>query len=493
MTTMPRAGLTPYISFDRTCGVPFYTQIYNGYRTAIVSGRLGPGQRLPSTRTVAAELRISRLPVLNAFDQLLHEGYLEGKVGSGTYVRDCIPDEVARPMRLRRPTPSRVRPAMLAPDIDGTLCVEGSGTFRSLPALDRFPNGTFARLIRRHATHLPADLLAGGDPAGYLPLREAIADYLRIARDVDCDAGQVVILSGSQMGLRVAAMALTTSESAVCMEDPGYRGARSALAVSAAMVIPIAVDGEGIDVPAIARLGPRAKLAYVTPSHHYPLGASMAVSRRLELLSWADHNNSWILEDDYDCEFRYSSRPMGALQGMDTRGRVIYLGTFSTVLFPALRLGYAVVPRDVVHRFVGMRETLDLFSPSLYQLVLTDFLREGHFARHLRRMRAIYLARRDALIAAIHEYAADVLLVGNTDAGLHLVTFLPEGVDDQEVVRQAAQRGLFPMALSTCYATSASRSGLIIGFGGSHERVLMSAIRILGGIIRSSFEGSRHA
>jgi GntR family transcriptional regulator/MocR family aminotransferase len=489
MKAAPSAGLSPYIPFDRSSGVPFYSQIYDGYRVAILSGRLGPGQRLPSTRTLASELQISRLPVLNAFEQLLHEGYLEGKVGSGTYVRDCIPDEIARPMRLRRPMSAPLpvhTPASPAPDIALERGDGGAGTFASIPALDRFPHETFARLTRKHAANLPPELLSYGDPAGYLPLREAVAAYLRTARAVDCDAGQVIILSGSQMGLRVSAMALATPESVVCIEDPGYRGARHALASGSTNVVPIPVDGDGIDVAAISRLGSQAKLAYVTPSHQYPLGMSMAVSRRLELLGWAERNDAWILEDDYDSEYRYSSRPLGALQGMDTSGRVIYLGTFSKVLFPAMRLGYVVVPHGMVKQFIRMRETFDLFSPTLYQLVLADFLREGHFARHLRRMRAVYLARRDALIAAIEHDADDVLTVGNTDAGLHLVAYLPDGADDREVHRRAARQGMFPTALSTCYANGASRPGLILGFGGSDECALTGAVRRLAGVIRET-------
>ncbi len=485
MKTAPSAAVTPFIPFDRSSPTPYYTQIYDGYRTAILAGRLGPGQRLPSTRTLASELRISRLPVLNAFEQLLHEGYLEGKVGSGTYVLDCIPDEVARPLRLGRPDPRPPRPAVLSADFGGEHPDRAFGMFKSLPALDKFPHETFARLTRRHAAHLRDDLLAYGDPAGYLPLREAIAAYVRTARAVDCDAGQVIILSGSQMSLRVAAMALTTQDSIVCMEEPGYSGARHALSVGTGTIAPIAVDEDGIDVAAISRLGSQARVAYVTPSHQYPLGVSLGVSRRLELLTWAERNDSWILEDDYDSEFRYASRTLGALQGMDSSGRVIYIGTFSKVLFPALRLGYAVVPHDLISTFIRMRETFDVCSPILYQLVLTDFLTEGHFARHLRRMRAVYLGRRDALIAAIRDHADDVLTVENTDAGLHMVAFLPEGVDDRDVARRAREQGLFPIPLSTCYASNPKRSGLIIGFGGSEPAAITAAIKGLGVIIRA--------
>jgi GntR family transcriptional regulator/MocR family aminotransferase len=475
----------PIIPFDRSSPVPFYLQIYEGVRAAITSGRLTPGQRLPSTRTLAEELRISRYPVFSAFDQLLQEGYLDGKVGSGTFVRYNIPDEVSRPIGARRPAPHAESTPVVrtAPASKSDGASETGPLAVNSPALDQFPNELFARFIRRHAT-APPDLLAYGDPAGYGPLREAIVEYLRTARAVDCDAGQVIIVNGSQMGLIISALALTTPDSNVCVEEPGYPGARQALGTMGATIIPVRVDSDGIEVGALARLDSPVSLTYVTPSRQYPLGMSMGLARRLELLRWAAKASAWIIEDDYDSEFRYVSRPVGSLQGMDSDSRVIYLGTFSKVLFPALRLGYMVVPRHLVDRFVQVRATLDLLSPALSQLVVNDFLREGHFARHLRRMRAVYMARRDALLEALQEDAADVLTVGNTDAGLHVAAFLREGVDDHEVVRRARSRGLFPSALSSCYMGSGERSGLLIGFGGSDEVVLTSAVRTLAQLIR---------
>jgi GntR family transcriptional regulator/MocR family aminotransferase len=453
---------------------------------AIVAGQLRPGQRLPSTRILAADLQISRFSVLSAFGHLLEEGYLNGRVGSGTYVADVIPDDLAKPIRVRNPSSRLIdEPSGPASMMHGSARADALGTFTvSLPALNRVPNDVFSHLIRRHATDVPVEFLAYGDPAGYLPLREAIADYLRTARAVDCVASQVIIVSGSQMGLFITAMALTAADSSVCVEEPGYRGTKRALAASRAQIIAVAVDGEGMNVAALAALGRSVSMVCVTPSHQYPLGMSMELSRRLELLSWAAQNEAWILEDDYDSEFRYSSRPLGALQGMDTKGRVIYLGTFSKVLFPALRVGYLVVPSSLVESFVEIRESLDLFPPILNQLILTDFLREGHFARHLRRMKAIYRSRRDALIRAIEQHAADVLAVGHADAGLHLVASLPEGVHDTEVVRRAARHGLFPQALSACYVTGAARSGLILGFGGSNERQLTTGVIELSKVIR---------
>jgi GntR family transcriptional regulator / MocR family aminotransferase len=478
------SAILPCIPFDRASGVPFYRQIYEGYRRAIVSGLLRPGQRLPSTRALATELKISRLPAVIAYEQLLHEGYIDGKVGVGTYVNASIPDELAKPVLVRGPAnPSR--PVAAPPRLSVASDPGPLGPFRvSLPALDLFPDKIWSRLVYRHAKRLPVELMAYGDPAGYLPLREAIAQYLRVARAVRCEANQVLITSGSQMALQLCAMALLKHGDAVCVEEPGYPGARDALKTAGATLVPISVDDEGIDVGAIAALGGRVRAAYVTPSHQYPLGFSMTASRRFELLDWAQRNQGWILEDDYDSEFRYASRPIGSLQGLDAASRVIYIGTFSKVLFPSLRVGYVVVPADLSNAFAQAREALDIFSPVLYQLALTDFLQEGHFARHLRRMRAVYLSRRNALVESLRERVGAPLELYNADAGLHLSAFLPKVVDDREVVRRAAQRGIAATALSTCYVGRASRSGLVLGFGGADERQIAQAARTLGGVIR---------
>src|SRR5262249_39687218 len=327
----------PSIPFDPGSAVPFYKQIYEGYRTAILSGRLRPGQRIVSSRALASELRISRLPVVNAYDQLLHEGYIEGRSGAGTFVKETIPDELSKPEIVSRvhqdrkagQTPVPVSPP--TPNAHGEL-----GAFRvSLPALDLFPHKIWSRLLSRHAKNFSNELMAYGEPIGYGPLREAIAEYLRAARAVQCDAAQVLIVSGSQMALQICAMAMQKRGDAVCIEEPGYPGARDALRTSGAELIPVMLDGDGINLGKIAELGRRVRAVYVTPSHQYPLGTSMSASRRLELLEWAERNQSWILEDDYDSEYRYVSRPLGSLQGMDPANRVIYIGTFSKVLFPS--------------------------------------------------------------------------------------------------------------------------------------------------------------
>ncbi|MGH2604529.1 MAG: PLP-dependent aminotransferase family protein, partial [Dehalococcoidia bacterium] len=298
------------------------------------------------------------------------------------------------------------------------------------------------------------------------------------------EADQVLLVAGSQLALQICALALVNPGDAVGVEEPGYPGARDALRVSGGRLTPIAVDAEGIDVAALAAAGFRTRVVYVTPSHQYPLGVSVTAARRLALIDWAEGTGAWILEDDYDSEYRYASRPLGALQGMDAAGRVIYIGTFSKVLFPALRVGYVVVPPELVETFRRLREGLDIFSPTLYQLVLTDFLNDGHFARHLRRMRALYLGRRNALVESLREHAGDLLGPYNTDAGLHLTALLPPGVEDREVVRRAGQHGISATALSTCYLGDASRSGLILGFGGVDEDEIRVSARTLGSVIR---------
>jgi GntR family transcriptional regulator/MocR family aminotransferase len=478
---------TLHLPLDRLSGHPIHSQIYDGLRRAILEARLSPGQRVPSTRALAEDLGVSRLPVLTAYDQLLHEGYLEGRTGSGTFVSAAIPDDLLTPPQppdARAPArrSKRATHAALRPRDEG-----GLGPFRmSLPALDRFPHPMWARLVARRARMLrPADM-AYGDPAGLVALRVAVAEHLRAARAVQCEVEQVLIVSGSQAAARLAATVLLRSGDRVAMEEPGSPLIRAALGAEGADIVPIPVDDEGVSVAALQRRGGRVRAAYVTPSHQYPLGTSMTAARRLALLDWAHREGAWLLEDDYDSEYRYVSRPLGALQGMDAHERVIYIGTFSKVLFPALRVGYVVVPSALRQRFVDARETFDLFSPTLYQLVLADFMSEGHFTRHLRRMRGVYRARRDALLTGLAKHCASGLSVINADAGLHLAVLLKDGLEDRGVVRSMAGRGLTATPLSSCYAGSGGRSGLLLGFGGSTEWRLLEATRLLGEILEES-------
>ena len=477
---------TLHLQIDRTADTPLHRQIYEGLRGAILDGLLRAGQRVPSTRALAQELGVSRLPVLTAYEHLLQEGYLDGKVGSGTFVSDSPPDHLLEshaPRPVSRPPPAhRGRAPSTRARNEGEL-----SPFRlGLPALDQFPHATWARLVARHAHGMTHAQMAYGDPAGLLALRLAIAEHLRGTRAVRCEADQVFIVSGSQAALRLATTVLLGRRDRVAVEEPCYPLAREALSAGGAELVPVPVDEEGIGVTSLSATGARVRAAYVTPSHQYPLGTSMSAGRRQALLEWACRREAWVLEDDYDSEYRYVSRPLPSLQGLDTHDRVIYIGTFSNVLFPAVRVGYLVVPPSLWQRFADAREAFDLRTPTLYQLALAEFLREGHHARHVRRMRGVYRARRDALLTGLARHCGDLVTVHNADAGLHAAVLLPAELDDRDVVRRLVSRGLTGTALSTCYAGSPGRSGLLLGFGGSTENRLLQATRILGDVLREA-------
>lgn len=478
-------GALPQVRLTRDSDVPLYRQVYDGLRRAIIEGLLRPGQRVPSSRALATDLGVSRLSVLTAFDQLRHEGYLSGRVGSGTFVSAALPDDALRSTRISGPANGRrvapaTRPVRRARDEGGLR------PFRmSLPALDEFPNEIWSRIVARRARALTPAMMMYGDPAGLVALRSAVAEHLRTARAVRCEAEQVLIVSGSQAALRIAAAVLVTRGDVVAVEEPGYYGARAALMAAGAELEPIPVDDEGIDVAALHALRRRVRAVYVTPSHQYPLGVSMSAARRMALLDWASREEAWILEDDYDSEYRYVSRPLGALQGMDARDRVVYVGTFSKVLFPSLRVGYLIVPPSLLDEFTRAREAFDVFPPTLYQLALADFIREGHFARHLRRMRLVYERRREALLDGLARHCDGYLSAHNADGGLHLVTRLPKGTDDVAVLRRMTEHKLTAMALSTCYLSEPPQPGLLLGFGGFDERRIAQATRLLGEVLRS--------
>jgi GntR family transcriptional regulator/MocR family aminotransferase len=491
MKTVP-PGIPPVLAVDRTSEAPLYRQLYDGYRAAIVERRLRAGQRLPSTRGLAAELGISRIPVLQAFEQLLAEGYFESRTGAGTFVASSLPDEMTRARRSTAsappPQPGRRMvsrtPEMLRREPEPWL--QGLGAFRvSQPAVDRFPFQVWSSLIARHTRNPRGSLLLYGDPRGYKPFREAIAAYLRTARAVRCDPEQILVVSGSQQALEISARVLLDPGRPVWVEEPGYGGARDVLTVAGARLVPVPVDGEGLDVAAGIALAPQARAAYVTPSHQYPLGAPLSASRRLQLLDWARRSGAWIIEDDYDSEYRYESLPVAALQGLDQDARVIYIGTFSKVLFPALRIGYLVVPADLMASFVAVREAMDIFPPTLYQAALTDFINEGHFGRHLRRMRQLYRERRTALVEALGREIPELEVHGD-QAGLHLAATLPEGFPDRQIAEEAARQGLWAMPLSSCYLGEGARPGLVLGFGGVGAGEVGEGVRRLREVVRST-------
>jgi GntR family transcriptional regulator/MocR family aminotransferase len=476
--------IPPTLTLDPQAGEALHRQLYDRLRDSVLAGALPPGTRLASTRTMAHELGVSRNTVMTAFNQLLAEGYLQGRTGSGTYVTRTLPDDA---LRARRATPAVERAprgrgvsgrgARLIATPVSVVRPAAPAAFRvGLPAVDEFPLELWSRLLARTWRDATFSLLGYGDPAGHLPLRTAIAEHLAVARGVRCAAEQVVIVSGSQQALDLVSRVLLDPGDRVWIEDPGYPGARAALAGAEATIVPVPVDGEGLDVEAGVARAPDAAMAYVTPSHQYPLGVTMSLARRLALLEWARTAGAWVLEDDYDSEYRYAGRPIAALQGLDADGRVIYMGTFSKVMLPSLRLGYLVLPPDVVDAFVAARAVSDRHSPTIDQVAMTEFITEGHFERHIRRMRMLYADRQAALLDAARRHLDGVLDLRPDPAGMHIVARLAAGADDAALSLRAREHRVEAQPLSSYYLSEAPIPGFALGYAAVPERSARAAV-----------------
>ena len=483
------ASPLPIISLDAAASTPLYRQIYEELRAAILNGTLRTGTRLPSTREMAAGFSVSRNTVMNAYDQLLAEGYLEGHVGSGTYVTRSLPDDLlharASLRRVQRISQkgrnfSRLGEVMTTTPVNASPAPDNARPFwPGIPALDAFPSKLWSHLMARYLNHPSHALLGYGEPAGYWPLREAIATYLGAARAVQCEPEQVIVMAGRQQAFDLAARVLLDPDDAAWIEDPGYMGARSVLLGVGARLVPVPIDAEGLSVSAGEARCADARLVYVSPSHQYPLGVTMSLARRLSLLEWASRSGAWILEDDYDSEYRYTGRPLSALQGLDQEGRVIYIGTFSKVMFPALRLGYLIVPRDKVERFITARALVSRFSSTITQAALADFINEGHFSRHIRRMRSLYKERQEILISALRCEMGGLIEIQPDEAGLHLVGWLPEGMSDLLVSQRAEAHGVDAQPFSAFCLKREGRGGLVLGYAGYNERQIRASVRQL--------------
>jgi GntR family transcriptional regulator / MocR family aminotransferase len=490
MRKTPQAPAAPMIVLDRKGDKPLHRQIYDAFRAMILERRLLPGQQIPSTRALADELGISRIPVLNAYAQLLAEGYMESRSGAGTFIKPLLSDQFQGARRAAPGTPERAasdstsRLSRLLPE-NGTQWFRGSGAFTvGQIASDHFPFRIWSELVTRHARRVSANSLNYSDPMGLVEFREVIADYLRTARAVRCEASQIMVVNGSQQGLDLAARVLLDPESPVWIEEPGYELLRYALTLSGCQLVPVPVDGEGLCVAAGIELCADARVACVTPSHQYPLGATMSAARRLQLLEWAHRTAAWIIEDDYDSEYRYESMPVASMQGLDWGARVIYIGTFSKTLFPALRLGYLVLPPALVGRFLAVRQANDLSPSHLYQAALADFIRAGHFTRHIRKTRQLYMERRNALAQALREEFGQEIEILGAEAGMHLVITIPAGLSDQEIAVEAAKEGLWLWPLSAAYVGRDVRQGFILGFGGTKPEDMARHVRRLRRVMR---------
>lgn len=477
-----RTADAPILSLAVTADVdePAYLQLYQQLRGLILSGRLGARDRLPATRVLAGELGLSRGTVVAAFELLQSEGYIESRVGAGALVAPLTPEHLLQvnarvPATRPNDTPEAARkpPPPFHPNA---------------AALDQFPHRDWARAMWTAWRDPPLDRLGNPDPQGHLPLRHAIAEHLGAWRGIACGPEQVFVFSGMTEGMALLGHALLAPGDAVWLEDPGYPLLNRVLAAHGFRPVPVAIDEDGFDVRSGLKAAKRARMAVITPSHQYPLGYTMSLTRRLELLDWARNEDAWIVEDDYASEYRYAGRPLSALMSLDERGRVIYAGAFSKVLFPALRLGYVVAPPSILPR---LRATLARFPSQasiMAQPALAEFMASGQFAAHIRRMRRLYAGRQKLLLDTLARELDGHLSASPAEAGMHVVARLDPRlmVKDADLSARMAATGLVAPALSSYSQLTRPRQGLLLGYAGFADAAMKDAVRRLAIIVRQA-------
>ena len=471
---------------------PIYRQICDAIRDRIVSGELPPGARLPSTRSLASELGVSRRTVLVAYEQLLAEGYVTGRVGSGTRVVPGLAHCHDRSNPGGSPRSTRGAPRLAAfgrrlvrfvPPSRWTL--PGAALpydFRHpLPAVDDLPWVQWRRLTTGCLRETSTGLLGYGPPEGYAPLRAAIARYLYRARGVACDPAYVIIVGGSQQALDLTGRVLVDPDDPIVIEEPQYPGAREVFAAAGARLVPVDVDQHGLDPAQLDAQAPGARLAYVTPSHQFPTGAVLPLERRLALLDWAQRTDAWVVEDDYDSEYRFAGHPIAAIKSLDRAERVIYVGTFSKLLFPALRLGYLVVPPSLAPAFAGAKFLADRHAPTLEQMILARFIDNGHFDRLLRTLRRRVAARHAAMLAALDKYLGERATVSGTSAGLHVLVWLRDVSAERlpSLLKRAALAGVGAYPSTAYYVAPPPRGGLVMAYASMTAEDIRAGIRRL--------------
>ncbi|MEM9217290.1 MAG: PLP-dependent aminotransferase family protein [Cyanobacteria bacterium P01_F01_bin.150] len=483
------------ITLDRTTDIPLYQQLSDKLRQAVLSQRLKPDQKLPSSRTLATSLHVSRTTVTQSYDQLISEGYLETRHGSGTFVCAQLPDDYLQldPIQQAQTSSSSLSQIsrfgthlltinrLTGPEPDSEI------SFRpGHPATDCFPLQIWRRLLSRHCRHQQTPLDYGAKASGYLPLREAIANYLGRSRAVRCHPEQVIIINGSQQALDIIARLTIDPGDWVAVEDPGYLGARHCFQSSGAQLQPIAVDADGLNITELTQYPQMFKLLYLTPSHQFPTGVTLSLSRRLALLQWAQQTGTLILEDDYDSEYRYGvgatsqgNRPIPALQGLDQHNSVIYMGTFSKILFPALRIGYLVVPSEWIPMVSRAKWLCDRHTPTIEQYALTDFLTEGHFERHIRKMRHLYNQRRTVLVEALQQTFGPRVTILGENAGIHLMANLDLGLSDREIMERAIAAGVGLVSAQSYYLTAPKPGEFMFGYAQLEKGQIIAGIEKL--------------
>ncbi|UNH28303.1 PLP-dependent aminotransferase family protein [Moellerella wisconsensis] len=466
-----------------------HEQVYHSLRDAILDGRLHPGNKIPSSRAMAEILSISRNSIIAGFERLLDEGYLVTKRGSGTYISDIIPDELTKVQipttksEIYSPVDLEINPNIYAM-LDIWKKLQASLANNSLfnigiGCADLFPHQTWGRLLKRAWRQYQHSQISHNDPAGFQPLRAAISQYARATRGLNCTEEQIIIVNGTQQAINLATQVLTQPSNNVWLDDPGYDGAYGVFLSAGMTVNSVTSDQQGMDVFYAIKNLPTAKLVFTAPSHQFPLGGVLSLERRLHLLEWAAEHKSWIFEDDYNSEFRYSGRPLQALQGLDKYQRVIYAGSFSKMMFPEFRLGFMIVPTPLIDAFKLAKYYADSSSSFLEQATLTLFITEGHYARHVRRVRRACNERKKALVDAIERYLGDKFCVHPADSGIHLVCWLRHGLTEDQVIEASQTLGFKIQPLSRYCRQPPEHPAVLLGFAAHSAEELIAGIKAL--------------
>jgi len=490
VTKSPGGALLSGFNVERGTSVPIYRQLDASLRRLILDGTLVPGQKLPSTRELAHELGVSRITVKSVYEQLVAEGYARARTGAGTFISDGL-DFEASPRFRRSRQKARLPDVKISDRARAIMQSKASARhgktepFRpGVPALDLFPIKTWNKYLLDAMACEQRHHLSYGQLSGNSELRNAIAKHLSDARGMQVDPGQIVVTSGAQQAFVLIAFVLLKKGDTVWYENPGHIAGRDVMQIMGANVAPVPIDSEGLDIKSAIKTHPVPAIIFTTPSHQQPLGTTMSLVRRLTLLNYAHEHNAWIIEDDYDSEFRYRGRPLPALSALDSERRVFYVGTFSKSMFASIRVGYVVVPPGLVDSFAKAGNLLGHGSSAVVERGLSRFMDDGRFIEHIRKMRRVYQERRDILFECLRRDCADFLEPQPTDAGMHIVAWLQNGMDDQVVHRALLENGIESLPLSIYCIRPLDRSGIVLGFSCAQEKRIPKLVRRMSETLR---------
>ena len=491
MVKAAKGALLSTLEINRSSSAPIYRQIEDFLRQMILDGALLPSQKLPSTRELALELGVSRITIKSVYEQLISEGYVQGKTGAGTFVSEGLDGEtpVVPAINTTRKDYLDGNFSQTAEHISFSQASARYGSilpFRpGVPALDKFPVKRWNKYLSRATTKSDIANFSYGDLLGSEKLRASIARHLADSRGMKVDPKQILITSGAQQAFVLISYVLMNKNDTIWYENPGHIAGRDLLKIVGGDVSPVPIDKEGLNLPYAVLNFSKPKLIFTTPSHQQPLGITMSLQRRLTLLKYAHENASWVIEDDYDSEFRYRGRPLPALAALDKVGRVLYVGTFSKSLFPSVRIGYVVVPEILVDTFAKTRNIFGQTSSAITEEALSNFMDDGGFAEHIRKMRRLYRERRDILLDALKNHCSNILEPQQTDAGMHIIADIKNGMSDRLAHLELLNAGIDSLPLSIYYEGSVQRQALVLGFSGVQKKVIPKLVTRMGGVLGS--------